>query len=70
MEIPFVVTLPRAPVSVNADLMTKDEIHAKLKEGYNDIEKGKVQDASAACQRFRKNVLYSASNIAKRLRDS
>ncbi len=34
--------------------MTTDEIHAKLKEGYNDIEKGNVQDASAAFQRFRK----------------
>ncbi|SHH71683.1 type II toxin-antitoxin system RelB/DinJ family antitoxin [Desulfosporosinus lacus] len=51
--IPFAVTLPKAPVSVNADLMTTDEIHAKLKEGYSDIEKGNVQDASAAFQRFR-----------------
>lgn len=52
--IPFAVSLPKAPTSVNADLMTTDEIHARLKEGYNDIEKGKVQDASAAFQRFRK----------------
>jgi DNA-damage-inducible protein J len=37
--IPFNVTLPKVPSSVNADLMTTDEIHAKLKEGYNDIEK-------------------------------
>lgn len=51
--IPFAVTLQKAPVFVNADLMTTDEIHAKLKEGYNDIEKGNVQDASAAFQRFR-----------------
>ncbi|MFZ7103759.1 MAG: BlaI/MecI/CopY family transcriptional regulator [Peptococcaceae bacterium] len=40
--IPFAVTLP-----------TTDEIHAKLKGGYNDLEKGNVQDASAALQRFR-----------------
>jgi DNA-damage-inducible protein J len=33
--------------------MIREEIHAKLKEGYNDIEKGNVQDASAAFQRFR-----------------
>lgn len=52
--IPFAVTLPKAPVSVNADLMTTNEIHAKLKEGYNDIEKGNVQDASVAFQKFRK----------------
>ena len=52
--IPFDVTLPKAPVSVNADLMTSDEIRAKLKEGYNDIEKGKVQDATIAFNKFRK----------------
>ena len=52
--IPFAVTLPKAPVSVNADMMTTEEIHAKLKEGYNDIEEGNVQDASAACRKFRK----------------
>lgn len=52
--IPFDVKVPKAPVSINADLMTTDEIHAKLKEGYNDIEKGNVQDASTAFHRFRK----------------
>jgi len=51
--IPFAVTLPKAPVSVNADLMTTSEIRTKLKEGYNDIEKGKVRDASAAFKKFR-----------------
>ena len=51
--IPFAIKLPKAPVSVNADMMTTDEIHAKLKEGYNDIEKGNVQDASVAFKRFR-----------------
>ncbi len=51
--IPFNVTLPKVPTSINADLMIREEIHAKLKEGYNDIEKGNVQDASAAFQRFR-----------------
>ena len=52
--IPFAVTLPKAPASMNADFMTKEEIHAKLMEGYSDIEKGNVQDASAAFQKFRK----------------
>ncbi|MDD3226969.1 MAG: hypothetical protein PHG56_05455 [Tissierellia bacterium] len=46
--------MAKVPISVNTDLMTIDEIHAKLKEGYNDIEKGNVQDASDAFQRFRK----------------
>jgi hypothetical protein len=39
------MTLPKAPQSVNADLMTEDEIHAKLQEGCDDIKAGKVQDA-------------------------
>jgi len=51
--IPFAIKLPKAPVSVNADMMTTDEIHSKLQEGYNDIEKGNVQDASVAFKRFR-----------------
>ena len=51
--IPFDVTLPKAPVSVNADLMTAGEIHAKLKEGYSDIEKGNVHDAPDAFRKFR-----------------
>jgi DNA-damage-inducible protein J len=51
---PFAVMLPKAPVSVNADLITTDAIYAKFKEEYSDIEKGNVQDASAAFQRFRK----------------
>lgn len=51
--IPFAVKLPKIPASVNADLMTTEEIHAKLREGYNDIEKGNVHDASDVFQRFR-----------------
>lgn len=52
--IPFDIKVPKAPISINADLMTKDEIHAKLKEGFNDIDEGSVQDASVAFQKFRK----------------
>ena len=51
--IPFAVTLPKAPASVNADLMTIDDIHATLQEGYSDIEKGNVHDAATAFQTFR-----------------
>lgn len=42
--IPFAVTPPKASASVNADLITTDDIHANLKEGYKDIEDGNVQD--------------------------
>ena len=46
--IPFPVTLPKAPATVNADLMSNEEIHAKLQRGYDDIRAGNVEDASKA----------------------
>jgi addiction module RelB/DinJ family antitoxin len=51
--IPFAVTLPKAPEAVNADLMTAEEIHAKLQKGYDDMEAGNVQNAAEAFARFR-----------------
>ena len=53
--IPFAVTLPKAPSSLNADLMTKEEIHKKLQEGYDDIHAGRVQDAVSAFTKFRES---------------
>jgi predicted transcriptional regulator len=44
------MTLPKASQSVNTDLMTEDEIHAKLQEGYDDIKAGKVLDAEQGMQ--------------------
>ena len=38
--------MPKAPVSVNTDLMSTGEIHAKLQEGYDDMKTGKVRDAA------------------------
>ena len=43
--IPFAVTLPNASSVLNADLMTTEEIHKKLQEGYDDIQADRVQDA-------------------------
>lgn len=51
--IPFSVTLPKAPASVNADRMTADEIHAKLQRGLADVEAGRAQDARQAFDAFR-----------------
>ena len=51
--IPFAVTLPKASPEVNADMMNTDEIHAKLEEGYEEIEMGKIQDAASAFAKFR-----------------
>ncbi|MCM1498999.1 MAG: type II toxin-antitoxin system RelB/DinJ family antitoxin [Clostridium sp.] len=51
--IPFAITLPNAPAALNADLMNTEEIHAKLKEGYDEIRAGRVQEAVSAFADFR-----------------
>lgn len=51
--IPFAVTLPKVPDAINMDIMTKSELHAKLQKGYDDIEKGNVQNAADAFTKFR-----------------
>lgn len=53
--IPFAVTLPKAPNSINVDLMTTEELHAKLQRGYDDIEAGKVQNAANAFAKFQES---------------
>lgn len=53
--IPFAVALPNAPAVLNADVMTTREIHSKLQEGYEDMQAGKVQDASSAFAKFRES---------------
>ena len=49
--IPFAVTLPKAPEDINADVMTAEEIHAKLQNGYDDVKAGKVKKAAEAFKR-------------------
>lgn len=51
--IPFSVVLPKAASSVNADMMSATQIHQKLEKGYEDIEKGNVEDAASAFVAFR-----------------
>ncbi len=46
--IPFSVTLPKAPATVNADMMSNEEIHAKLQKGLEDVDAGRVRDAAQA----------------------
>ena len=43
--IPFAITLPKAPESLNIDLMSASQIRGKLNEGLSDIEAGRVHDA-------------------------
>ena len=53
--IPFSVTLPKAPDTVNADLMTEQQIVEKLMRGIGDAESGKTNDAKVAFENFRKS---------------
>lgn len=53
--IPFAITLPKAPDTINADLMTAAELHTKLQKGYDDIAAGNVQNAANAFDRFRES---------------
>lgn len=53
--IPFAVALPKAPQSINSDLMSNEEIHAKLREGYDDMKARRVQDAASAFAKFRES---------------
>ena len=53
--IPFSVTLPDAPVNIDATRMTEDEIHTKLQRGYDDYKAGKVQDAASAFAKFQES---------------
>lgn len=50
--IPFSVELPPVPASVNADLMTADEIHEKILKGYFEAESGQVRDAEEIFKEF------------------
>ncbi len=43
--IPFSVSLPKVPASVNADQMTRDQLNAKLQRGYDDMLAGRVTPA-------------------------
>lgn len=51
--IPFPVTLPKAPAAVNADQMTAEELHEKLRKGLEDAEAGRTREARRAFADFR-----------------
>ena len=53
-KIPFAIeALPLAPASVDADLMTSEQLHAKLEHSYRQIEEGKVLLAAEALEKYR-----------------
>lgn len=47
------VSLPTAPNSLNMEQMSSDDIHTRLKHGFDDIENGNVQDAAKAFAKFK-----------------
>ncbi len=53
--IPFSVTLPGAPESIDASRMTDDQIHAKIQRGYESYKAGRTQKAEDAFKRFRES---------------
>ncbi len=51
--IPFSLSLPKAPVALNADSMTNEQLHAVLQAGIKDIQNGDSVDAVSAFAEFR-----------------
>ena len=43
--IPFAVTLPKVPTSINLDIMSTSQIRDKLNEGLADVDCGRVRPA-------------------------
>jgi addiction module RelB/DinJ family antitoxin len=58
--IPFAITLPKAPDSINADMMSATQIRSKLEEGLADIDNGKTRPAREAFEQFRKERSHEA----------
>ena len=53
--IPFSVTLPNAPESIDATKMNGEQIHSKIQRGYESYKTGRTQNAAVAFEDFRKS---------------
>ena len=53
--IPFAVTLPKAPQTIDAEQMSVEEIRGELQRGLDEIEAEEIQSASFAFAKFREN---------------
>lgn len=60
-------TLPKVPGEMDADLMTKEELHAKLQKGYEDLQAGRTQNAGDAFAKFRENYKKIYNSIKWKL---
>ncbi len=52
--IPFAITLPKMPASINADLMNSEQLRDELDKGLDDIANGRVSPANEVFAAFRK----------------
>ena len=52
-SIPFLITLPKAPNSINTDFMTSSQIRDMLDEGLADVENGRVRPAKEVFAGFK-----------------
>jgi hypothetical protein len=65
------VSVLKMRCSINADTMTKAELHQKLKTGYRDIGKGRVRNASKAFEEWqRKRRLFLSREQKNRKKHS
>ncbi len=53
--IPFSVTIPNTPESIDGTRMTREELRAKIQRGYDDYKAGNVQNAADAFARFKES---------------
>ncbi len=53
--IPFSVTLPGAPESIDTSRMSEEQIHMKIQKGYDSYKAGHTQSAADAFTKFREN---------------
>ena len=53
--IPFAITLPSAPESINTTKMSLNEIHDKIQKGYESYKEGRTHSAAKAFDKFRKS---------------
>ena len=52
--IPFAITLPKAPDSINADKMAVSQVRKMIDEGLSDIENGRTHPAKEAFAEYKK----------------
>ena len=54
--IPFAVKLPAAPENIDISAMTSDQIHEKIRKGYESYLDGNTQDAAEVFNKFRQSL--------------